>query len=292
MNHWKTAARLCLYLSILVLLPAFSVGAQALSDDALSQIRFEQKLGAQVTLSLPFRDAAGRAVELSQYFGRKPVVLVLGYYECPMLCTLVLNGLVDSAADMKWTIGREFAVIDVSINPKETPALAAAKKRTYIKQYGRPQAGQDWHFLIGQQAAVRQLADEVGFRYAYDPASKQYAHPSGLVILTPEGKVSRYLFGVAYSPNDLYAALRQASSNNVGSPIQQLILLCFHYNPLTGKYSGTIMLVLRLFGLATMAGLLWLVAALARRKMATRAALISTVPQPRASARLPQGERP
>src|SRR5207302_151037 len=175
------------------------------------------------------------------------VVLVLGYYQCPMLCTLVLNGLVESAADMKWSIGREFEVVDVSIDPNESPAMAAAKKRSYLKRYGRPVAAGGWHFLTGNEGTVRRLAGEVGFRYAYDPASKQYAHPSGLVILTPEGKVSTYLFGVTYAPKDLFASLQAASSNKTGSPIQQLILLCFHYNPFTGKYICLIIVVLRVF---------------------------------------------
>ena len=143
-----------------------------------------------------------------------------GNYECPMLCTLVLNGMVESAADMKWSIGREFEVVNVSINPLETPALAAAKKRAYVKRYGRTGSAEGWHFLTGDQESIQRLADEVGFRYAYDPASKQYAHPSGLVILTPEGRVSGYLFGVTYSPKELAGALRAASANQVGSPRQ------------------------------------------------------------------------
>lgn len=249
-----------------VLVLASSLGAQTLNDKTLASIRFEQKLNSQVSLGLPFRDEDGRSVRLGQYFGRKPVLLVLGYYECPMLCTLVLNGMVESASEMKWSIGREFDVVDVSINPSETPTLAAAKKRTYLKRYGRSEAGQGWHFLTGSDTAIRQLANEVGFHYAYDPASKQYAHPSGLVILTPEGKVSRYLFGVTYSPKDLYGALRDASASQVGSPIQQLILLCFHYNPITGKYSGTIIVILRLLGVATMLGLVWLIVRLIRSK--------------------------
>jgi protein SCO1/2 len=244
---------------------AHTVLAQTLPDETLARIRFEQKLDGQVSLDLPFRDEDGRPVRLRQYFGEKPVVLVLGYYQCPMLCTLVLNGMVESAADMKWSIGREFNVLDVSINPEETPALAAAKKRSYVKRYGRSGADQGWHFLTGSQAAIQQLANEVGFRYAYDPASKQFAHPSGLVILTPQGKVSGYLFGVTFAPKDLYAGLRTATSNQVGSPIQELLLLCFHYNPITGKYSKSVIVVLRLLSAATIVGFLGLVVALARR---------------------------
>jgi len=260
-----------------------SPGAQGLSDNTLSQIRFDQKLNTQVTSSLSFQDEDGKPVQMGQYFGQKPIVLVLGYYECPMLCTLVLNGMVESAADMKWSIGQDYDVVNVSISPDETPALAAAKKRSYLKRYGRQTAAAGWHFLTGNEASIRQLADEVGFRYAYDPASKQYAHPSGLVVLTPDGKVSRYLFGVTYSPKDLYGALRDASSNKVGSPIQQLILLCFHYNPITGKYSGIIVVLLRVLAAVTMLGLLSLIVVLVRRGRRAQAALaaapaISVVP--------------
>ena len=242
--------------------------AQPVADDALAQIRFEQRQGAKISLSLPFRDEEGREVTLKQYCGPHPVVLVLGYYQCPMLCTLVLNGLTESAAEMKWSIGREFDVVSVSVNPHETPALAAAKKRSYVKRYGRSGTAQGWHFLTGSEPAIRQLADEVGFRYVYDSGSKQYAHPSGLVILTPSGDISGYLFGVNYRPNDLFQALQRAGSNQVSSPIQQFILLCFRYNPITGKYSGAILNSVRLLSLATLAALVWLVMTLARRNRA------------------------
>jgi protein SCO1/2 len=240
--------------------------AQALSDSTLNDIRFDQNLGTEVSLSLPFRDEDGKAVQLGDYFGRKPVVLVLGYYKCPMLCTLVLNGLVDSASDMRWSIGKDFEVVDVSINPDETPALAAAKKRTYVKRYGRTGAGQGWHFLTGNEASIRQLAKEVGFRYVYDPASRQYAHPSGLIILTPKGEVSHYLFGVTFAPRDFYDALQDASTDRTGSPIQQLILLCFHYDPLTGKYSATIVGMLRLLGGVTVLAVAGIIVWLGRKQ--------------------------
>ncbi len=260
------------------LLAASFVRAQTLSDTNLAEIRFEQKLNAQVSPGLPFRDDEGREVRFGQYLGRKPVLLVLGYYECPMLCTLVLNGMVESAADMKWSIGREFEVVNVSINPRETSALAAAKKRAYVKRYGRSGAADGWHFLTGNETAIRQLANEVGFRYAYDAGSKQYAHPSGLVVLTPTGKVSGYLFGVTFSPKDLYAALQGASGNQIGSPIQQLILLCFHYNPVTGKYSGLIIVLLRVMGAVTILGFLVLLVQLVRRGRAAQAALAAAKP--------------
>jgi protein SCO1/2 len=260
--------------------PASSSRAEPLSDNALGDIRFEQKLNAQVSPTLIFRDEEGKEIHLANYFGRKPLVLVLGYYECPMLCTLVLNGLLESASDMKWSIGQDFEIVNVSINPKETPLLAAAKKRAYVKRYGRLNTAHGWHFLTGSQMAIQELATEVGFRYAYDPPSRQYAHPSGVIILTPEGKVSRYLFGVAYQPKDLYAALEQASSRNVSSPVQQFVLLCFHYNPITGKYSGIIIVVLRVLAAATPLGLLWMIVALIRRGRAIQADPASTQASP------------
>lgn len=261
-------------LFLLALGPA--AAAQAVSDATLSQIRFDQKLGQQVSQNLEFQDEGGRPAPLQQYFGRKPVVLVLGYYQCPMLCTLVLNGMVEAAADMKWSIGHDFGILDVSINPRETAALAAAKKRSYLKRYGRSGAAEGWHFLTGRESAIRQLADEVGFRYVYDPVSQQFAHPSGLVILTPEGKVAHYLFGVTFAPKDLYAALRDASDKKVGSPIQELILLCFHYNPITGKYSGLIVVILRVLGAGTILGFLALIIILVRRGRAAQARLAAT----------------
>jgi protein SCO1/2 len=263
---------------------------QSLPDKTLAEIRFDQRLNASISLDLPFRDEAGRSVRLRDYFGSKPVVLVLGYYECPMLCTLVLNGFIESASDMKWSIGREFDVLDVSVNPKETPILAAAKKRTYLKRYGRSRAAAGWHFLTGEDKPIEELARQVGFHYAYDPASKEYAHPSGLVVLTPEGKVSGYLFGVTFAPKDLAAALRTASSEQVGSPIQQLILLCFHYNPITGKYSGTIIGILRVLGVLTILGVIGMVIALIRFKsQGKRPTLSGEAPAPTGQS-LPQAQ--
>ncbi len=262
----------------LFLLSGVSGKAQTLGDEQLAQIRFEQKLQTQVPLDLTFRNEEGRTVRLAQYFGKKPVLLVLGYYECPMLCTLVLNGMVEGAQDMKWSIGREFEVVNVSINPAETAVLAAAKKRTYLKRYGRSGAAQGWHFLTGDEPAIQRLAKEVGFHYAYDASSKQFAHPSGLVVLTPGGKVSKYLFGVTYAPRDLFSALQAASSEKVGSPIQQLILLCFRYNPITGKYSGAIIIALRVMAAATLLGVTGLILLLVRRGRAAERSLAGTVP--------------
>jgi protein SCO1/2 len=172
---------------------------------------------------------------------------------------------------MKWSIGREFEVVSVSINPRETPTLAAAKKRSYVQRYGRSGTAQGWHFLTGSEPAIRQLAEEVGFRYVYDSVSRQYAHPSGVIILTPSGQISGYLFGVSYRPKELFESLRRAGSNQVSSPIQQFILLCFRYNPITGKYSGIILNTVRVLSVGTLLGLVCLIVALARRSHGAKA---------------------
>lgn len=230
---------------ILILLLLATISAGALTDDTLKQVTFEQKPGARVSLDLPFRDEQGTTVQLGDYFGKKPVILVLGYYNCPMLCTAVLNGMVVGLQDMDLQMGRDFEVVNVSIDPLETPALASAKKESYLARYGRADAAKGWHFLTGDEPNIRKLAGEAGFHYVYDPSIRQYAHPSGLVILTPDGKVSHYLFGVVFSGKDLKRDLADAAAAKVGSPIEQLFLLCFHYSPLTGKYSGMVMLAVR-----------------------------------------------
>ncbi len=229
--------------------------ASELSDSALRQIAFEQKIGSQVPLEAAFRDETGKAVRLGDYFGKKPVILVPGYYGCPMLCTLVSNGLVETLNDLKADVGNQFEVLAFSISPSEKPELAAAKKREYLRHYGRLGAEAGWHLLTGEEAAIRQLADAVGFRYAYDPAIKQYAHPSGFIVVTPEGKVSRYFFGVDFRARELSDALQTASINRTGSPIRQLLLLCFHYSPITGKYGGLILNSVRGIGVATLLAL-------------------------------------
>ena len=272
--------RVLLWICALCVVQSFVTRSSALTDSALARLTLEQKLNAQVPLDLQFKDESGKQVRIGDLLGARPAILVLGYYECPMLCTMVMNGMVESLEDVKWSIGREFSVINVSINPLETPGLAAAKKRTYLKRYGRAGAAEGWSFLTGQEPAIRQLAEQVGFQYAYDQASKQYAHPSGLIVLTPQGKVAAYLFGVSYAPKDLFAALNSASSNKITSPIRKLILLCFHYNPITGKYGPRIMLMVRIMSLVTVIGLIWLVAAGATGRGSKRLAPKTIAPQP------------
>ncbi len=260
----KLPHRLSICFAMMLVFSTFQLSAQTLTDDQLSNIGFHQNLNTQITLNSTFRDENGKTVQLGDYFGRKPVVLVLGYYGCPMLCTLTLNGMVESLEDLKWNIGDEFDVLNVSIDPHETPALAFAKKKTYLKRYGRHGADAGWHFLTGNEAQIKRLADEVGFQYAYDPQSKEFAHASGLVILTPDGKISHYLFGVTFASQDFFTALQDASKKKVGSPIRELILLCFHYNPITGKYGALIMAIVRGLAVATVLGLVWLVFRMSR----------------------------
>lgn len=232
------------------------------------QAGFDQKLGASVPLDGVFRDEENRPLTLGYLLGetKRPAVLVLGYKECPMLCSQVLGSLVETLTEMRPTTGKDFDVIDVSIDPRQPPADAAAQKRLYFKRYARAGADAGWHFLTSpDEPTIRRLADAVGFRYAYDPVTKQYAHPAGVVVLTPDGHVSQYLFGVTYDAATLRAALGVAGEQKVGSPIEQLLLLCFHFNPVSGKYGALIIGILRAAGVLTLLCLGGLLVYLVRR---------------------------
>ncbi len=229
--------------------------AQTVMPNILRNVGFDQRLNEQVPLDLPFTDDEGQRVRLGTYFGDKPVILVLAYYRCPMLCTQVLNGLVQGLREMPFTIGKEFRVVTVSFDPNETTEMAAAKKRSYLHSYGKPEAAEGWHFLTGDQRSITRLTRAVGFRYAYDAASDQYAHAAGIVILTPTGKISRYFYDVHYSGRDLRLGLVEASRNKIGSPIDQILLFCFHYDPTAGKYGAAIMNFVRAGGVLTVVGL-------------------------------------
>jgi protein SCO1/2 len=220
----------------------------------LGAIAFEQRLDQPVPLDLVFRDETGATVRLGDYFGHKPVILTLNYYHCPMLCPLVLEGLVQSLRVLAFTAGEEFEVVTVSIDPGETPALAAAAKARYVRDYGRPGVAAGWHFLTGEASAIAPLTEAVGFRYAYDAAKEQYAHAAGLVVLTPQGKLARYFYGVEFAPRDLRLALVEAASGTIGSPVDQVLLYCYHYDPATGRYSLVVTRALQLAGVATMLG--------------------------------------
>ena len=250
-----------------VLLCSWPGAAQELTQPAvLRDVGIDQHLDAQVPLDLTFRDETGASVRLGDYFGTKPVILTLVYYECPMLCTVILNGLVGALRALKFTIGDQFDMVTVSFNPTETPALAAAKKDNYLQRYGRPGAADGWHFLTGDEPAIRQLADTVGFRYTYVPERKEYAHAAGITVLTPAGKIARYFFGVEFAPRDLRLALVEASQNKIGTPIDQLLLYCFHYDPATGTYSATAMNIVRLGGGVTVIALAAFLLAMRRRE--------------------------
>lgn len=236
----------------------------------LRDVGIDQKLNSQVPLDLAFRDETGSEVRLGQYFGQKPVVLVLAYYDCPMLCTIVLNGLLHSLKELKYNVGQEFEVVTVSFDPTEKPSLAAAKKAIYVGLYGRPNAGAGWHFLTGDEPSIRQLTQAVGFRYNYDPRTKQYFHATGIMVLTPEGRLARYFYGIQYPTGNLRLGLVEASQGKIGSPVDQVLLYCSQYDPATGKYSVIVSHVLKLAALATVLSLGGLILALSLgRKRAT-----------------------
>jgi protein SCO1/2 len=220
-------------------------------EDFLKEVGFDQRLGAQVPLDLTFRDELGASVPLRSFFGTKPVIMLLTYYNCTMLCPLLLDGLVRTMRGMAFDVGDQFNVLTVSINPREGPVIASQRKDLYVQRYGRRGADNGWHFLTGQEQSIRRLAQSIGYRYVYDAKKDEYAHAAGILILTPEGKVSRYLYGIEFSPRDLRLGLVEAAANTIGSPVDQLLLYCYHYDPLTGKYGLIIMNVLRVAGSAT-----------------------------------------
>ncbi len=218
---------------------------------ALREIGFDQNLDRMVPLDTTFRDEAGRSVRLGDYFGKRPVALVFAYYDCPMLCTLVINGLSSALGVLSLNPGSDFEIVTVSFDPRDTPATASAKKATYVERYKRPGAAEGWHFLTGDQASIDRLTKAAGFRYVWDKDTKQFAHPTGVVVLTPEGRIARYLFGVEYGPRDLRMALVEASAGRVGNPVDALLLYCYHYDPMTGRYGLAIMRAMRIAGAAT-----------------------------------------
>jgi len=211
----------------------------------------QTKLNNHVPFDATFVDEAGREVTFGQYFGTRPVVLVLAYYECPMLCTQVLNGSVGSLEALTFNPGHEYEVVVVSFDPGETPAMAARKRESWIKRLGRPGTEAGVHFLTGRPESIAALTQAVGFKYAYDQAIDQYAHPAVMTILTKDGRVSRYLFGIEFAPVDVRLALVEAADNKIGSVIDQVLLFCYHYDPETGSYGFAIMTIVRAAGILT-----------------------------------------
>jgi protein SCO1/2 len=240
--------------AIAVLFAGFAPRLSAGDDvpKALQGVAFDQRLNEQISLDLEFVDDTGRPVRLREFFNGKPVILVLAYYQCPRLCTMVLNGLVQGMLEMPFDAGKQFNVLTVSFDPREDWRLAASKKEAYLRRYGRPGAEQGWHFLTGQEDQIRQLTDAVGFRYRFDSQQNQFIHASGIMILTPQGKLSRYFYDIQYPGRDLRLGLVEASQNRIGSPVDQILLYCLHYDASVGKYSANIMNIVRLLGVATM----------------------------------------
>ena len=220
------------------------------------KVAIAQKLGNQIPLETMFRDERGNVVRLKEYFNHgKPVLLNFVYFNCPMLCPMVLEGLTTAMTELKFDAGDKYEVITVSIDPRDKPEQAAEFKERYIKRYGRLNAVNGWHFLTGPDNAIKALADSVGFQYAYDGTQNQFAHGAALMVLTPQGVLSRYLYGFQYKARDLRLAIAEASGNKVSTPTDQVLLLCYHYDPSTGKYSADAMLFVRAGGVASVIGL-------------------------------------
>lgn len=222
----------------------------------LRDVGIDQRMNAQLPLNLTFKDETGKEVQLKQYFNStKPVILTLAYYECPMLCTEVLNGLLKSLKVINLDVGKDFNVVTVSFDPGETPKLASEKKTAYLHAYNRPGANSGWHFMTGDPESIKALTKAVGFRYVYDPKSDQFAHGAAIMVITPQGKISNYFYGVEYSARDIRLALVEASEGKIGTIRDQILLFCFHYDPSTGKYSTYALNIVRLGGILTVIGL-------------------------------------
>lgn len=220
-------------------------------EAALDKVRWEQNLNTQLPLGAVFRDENGKEVRLGEYFGgKRPVVLAMIFYNCTMLCSEVLNGTLRSLKEVPYAAGKEYEVVIVSIHPKETPALAKEKKKNYLAEYGFSGTEDGWHFLTGTEENIKQVTNAAGFYYTYEKSTDQYAHPGGIVIATPQGKIARYLTGVMFEPRDVKLSLLEAGENKIGSPVDLILLRCFHYDPTSGTYSVAIMQVIRLIGAA------------------------------------------
>lgn len=224
---------------------------------ALKEVGIEQKLNAQVPFDAVLKDENGKEVKLGEYFGKRPVILALVYFECPMLCNEVLNGLTGSLKSLSFDVGKEFDVVAISFDARENdkPDLVKNKKESYLKRYGRAGTENGWHFLTGTQAELDKVTNAVGFNYKWDDKSNQFAHAGGIIILTPEARVSRYLYGIDYAPKDVKFAVMESAENKVGNAAEQLMLYCYHYDPSTGKYGLSILKVMRLGGIVTLIGL-------------------------------------
>jgi protein SCO1/2 len=232
----------------------------------LSKVSFDQRLNEALPLDARFTDEDGRDVRLGDYFGSKPVVLAFVYYECPMLCTQVLNGLTTSLSVLDETVGREFDVVAISFDARETPVLASGKKKSHLDRYKRPESAGGWHFLTGDETSIQAVTDAAGFHYVWDDKTQQFAHPSGIVVATPDGRLARYFFGIEYAPRDVKFALIESSAGRIGNAVDQLLLYCYHYDPATGSYGFVAMNAVRLGGVLTLVALLGFVVVSLRRE--------------------------
>jgi protein SCO1/2 len=217
----------------------------------LKDVSFKQRLNEMLPLDASFRDETGRQVMLGEYFGRKPVLLAFVYYECPMLCTQVMNGLSSALKVMPFEAGKDYEVVLVSFDPRDTPATAAGKERAHLEYWSAEQDAGSWHLLTGDEATIRRATSAAGFSYQWDERSGQFAHVSGILVVTPEGRLSRYFYGVEYSPKELRLALVESGQGRVGSAIDELLLYCFHYDPESGRYGLVVMNLVRLGGVLT-----------------------------------------
>ena len=232
----------------------------------LRDVAFDQKLDQQIPLDLTFRDETGTAVGINRYFDRKPVILNFVYYKCRDLCPLLLDGMVRTMRALSFEIGNQFEVVTVSFDPHDDTPLAAAKKQDFVQRYGRSGAKSGWHFLTGDEANIEKLSRAVGFRHHYDPQTGEFAHATGIVLLTPDGRTSRYFYGIEFSPRDLRLGLIEAAAGKIGSPIDQLLLFCYHYDPITGKYGLLVANVIKLAGGVTVLALGGFIFAMLRRE--------------------------
>ncbi len=250
----------------------YSPSAPSGLPTALEGVGIDQKLNQQLPLDAVFHDENGAEVKLGQYFGNKPVVLSLVYYDCPMLCTQILNGMVGAFKVMSFTPGNEYEVVSISFDPRETSALAKRKKETYVNYLldsKRAGAEKGWHFLTGDDANIKRVTEAVGFRYRFDQSTNQFAHASAIYVVTPQGKLARYFYGIEYAPRDVRLGLVEASENKIGTPVDQLLLYCYHYDPARGKYGATVINLIRGGGVLTLVGIAGLLLALRRRNSST-----------------------
>ncbi len=260
-RYWITFVA---WFAVLLWMPAVAL-AQGGKPNPAEGVAFEQRMGEQIPLDARFIDEQGVEVRLGQFFtAGQPVVLVMSYYECPMLCSFVREGVLAALQQVPLTAGQDFQVVNISIDPLETPMMAANVKTLTLQRYARPGAEQGWHFLTGSEEQIRRVADAIGFKYYYDETIDQYAHAAGFVVLTPQGKTARYFFGIEFNVSDLRLGLVEASSGKVGNVIDQILLLCYQYNPVTGKYTPTIMTILRIAGVLTIIGIITLIVTLSR----------------------------